>query len=190
MKHSTFRTCLVILGGAFLGAAFYFLYLLRFQTYLGDDPAACVNCHIMAPYYSTWMHSSHGRDATCNDCHVPQENPVRKWVFKGTDGMKHVGKFVTRSENDVIMAQEASSCVIMENCIRCHEQLNNEFVKTGRINYMMAQTGDGKACWDCHREVPHSRANSLASSPNALVPYPPSPVPDWLENIISESANK
>ena len=48
------------------------MYLLRAHTYfVGDDPSACVNCHIMTPYYATWSHSSHGRDATCNDCHVP-----------------------------------------------------------------------------------------------------------------------
>lgn len=48
-----------------------FLYLMRFHTYLvGDDPSACVNCHIMQPYYATWNHSSHGRGetVTCNDC--------------------------------------------------------------------------------------------------------------------------
>ncbi len=60
-----------------------FMYMLRAHTYLGDDPAACVNCHIMSPYYATWFHSSHARDATCNDCHVPHENAVKKWTFKG-----------------------------------------------------------------------------------------------------------
>ena len=59
------------------------MYMLRAHTYLGDEPAACVNCHIMTPYYATWFHSSHARDATCNDCHVPHENAVKKWTFKG-----------------------------------------------------------------------------------------------------------
>ena len=101
------------------------------HTYLGDDPAACVNCHIMTPYYATWFHSSHARNATCNDCHVPHENAVKKWTFKGMDGMKHVAAFLTKSEPQVIQAHEASSEVIMNNCIRCHTQLNTEFVKTG-----------------------------------------------------------
>ena len=61
----------LILSGVIVGLGGLFFYLLRMQTYLiGDDPAACVNCHIMTPYYATWAHSSHGRDATCNDCHV------------------------------------------------------------------------------------------------------------------------
>lgn len=174
----------LVLGGVFAGGVGLSLYLLRAHTYLADDPAACVNCHIMAPYYATWMHSSHSRGATCNDCHVPHENAVRKWTFKGMDGMKHVLAFVTRSEEDVIAAQSMSSQVIMNNCIRCHTQLNTEFVNTGRIDYMLAQTGEGKACWDCHRDIPHGGGNSLSSAPNALVPYPESPVPEWLRKMI------
>ena len=38
----------------------------------------------------------------------------------------------------------------------CHTQLNTEFVKTGEIDYMMSMVGEGKACWDCHRDVPHA----------------------------------
>ena len=74
-----------------------------------------MNCHIMAPYYATWFHSSHSRNATCNDCHVPHENAVKKWTFKGMDGMKHVAAFLTKSEPQVIRAHEASSEVIMSN---------------------------------------------------------------------------
>ena len=162
----------LIVCGVLVGSGGLFMYLLRAHTYLGDDPAACVNCHIMAPYYATWMHSSHSRDATCNDCHVPHENMVKKWMFKGMDGMKHVGAFLTKSEPQAIQAEEASAQVIMNNCIRCHTQLTNEFVDVGRIDYMMTLIGDGKACWDCHRDVPHGGMNSLSSTPAALVPYP------------------
>ncbi len=44
----------------------------------------------------------------------------------------------------MIQAHEASSQVIMNNCIRCHTQLNTEFVKTGKIDYMLSQVGEGK----------------------------------------------
>jgi len=175
------------IGGVTLGLCLLFAYLLRMHTYLiGDDPSACVNCHIMSPYYATWMHSSHGRDATCNDCHVPHQNIAMKYFFKGKDGMNHVAKFLTHSERQAIMAEEASAEVIMDNCIRCHTQLNQEFVKTGRIDYMQAQRGDGKACWDCHRDVPHRGVNSLSATPNAemMVPLPSSPVPEWLQKSV------
>lgn len=74
----------------------------------------------------------------------------------------------------------------MDNCIRCHRQLNTEFVKTGRIDYMEAKRGEGKACWDCHRNVPHGGMNSLSATPYAetQVPIPPSPVPEWLQKLL------
>lgn len=174
----------IILAGMFVGGGGLFLYLLRAHTYLGDSPSACVNCHIMAPFYATWFHSSHSRNATCNDCHVPHENAVKKWTFKGMDGMRHVAVFLTHGEQQVIRANPESSQVIMENCIRCHTQLNTEFVKTGKIDYMKAQVGEGKTCWDCHREVPHGGQSNLAATPHALVPYPESPVPEWLKKMI------
>ena len=169
-----------ILGGLKVGGGLLSLYLMNATSYLGDDSEACMNCHIMSPYYASWMHSSHSRNATCNDCHVPHENFVRKWAFKGSDGMRHVAAFVTFGEPQVIRAIPESSQVIMKNCVRCHEQLTTEFIKDGRASYMMTQVGQGKACWDCHRDIPHGGSGSLSSAPSAYVPYPESPVPNWL----------
>ncbi|MBP3828549.1 MAG: cytochrome c nitrite reductase small subunit [Prevotella sp.] len=180
---------LLVLAGVLVGLGAMFMYLLRAHTYfIGDNPSACVNCHIMTPYYATWSHSSHGRDATCNDCHVPHQNMVMKYGFKAMDGLKHTAYFVAHSERQAIMAETMSAEVIMDNCIRCHTQLNQEFVKTGRIDYMMAKRGEGKACWDCHRNVPHGGMNSLMATPNAeaVTPLPPSPVPQWLQGLLSK----
>ena len=185
------KIALVSLLGIIVGSGGLFMYLLRMHTYIiGDDPKACINCHIMSPYYATWSHSSHARNATCNDCHVPNGNILSHYLFKGKDGMKHVAYFVTKSERQTIMAEEASAEVIMDNCIRCHKQLNTEFVNTGRIDYMMAQRGEGKACWDCHRDVPHGGMNSLSSTPGAefVEPLPPSPVPQWLQKMLGHEA--
>lgn len=186
------KVLIVSMLGIIVGLGLLFLYLLRMHTYIvGDDPAACVNCHIMSPYYATWSRSSHGRDATCNDCHVPNDNIAAHYGFKGLDGMKHVAYFVTNSERQAIRAENMSAQVIMNNCIRCHTQLNQEFVKTGRIDYMQAMRGEGKACWDCHRNVPHGGMNSLSSTPHAetQVPIPPSPVPEWLQRALGRQSN-
>ena len=131
------------LGGLFmylLRAHTYFIGDLRAHTYfIGDNPSACVNCHIMTPYYATWSHSSHGRidkqsnGATCNDCHVPHQNLALKYGFKAMDGLKHTAYFVMHSERQAPMAETLTGQVVMDNCIRCHEQLNTEFVKTGRM---------------------------------------------------------
>ena len=179
---------LLVMAGVLCGLGGLFMYLLRAHTYfVGDDPSACVNCHIMTPYYATWSHSSHGRDATCNDCHVPHQNLALKYGFKAMDGLKHTAYFVTHAERQAPMAEEMTGQVVMDNCIRCHTQLNQEFVKTGRMGYMKQQAQGGKVCWDCHRNVPHSGMNSLMATPNAefVTPLPPSPVPDWLQNMMN-----
>ena len=182
------KVFLIVCAGIVVGLGALFLYLLRAHSYIADDPSACVNCHIMTPYYASWSHSSNGRDATCNDCHVPHQNLAMKYGFKAMDGMKHVAYFVTNSERQSIMAEDMSASVIMDNCIRCHTQLNQEFVKTGRLGFMKAKRGEGKACWDCHRNVPHGGMNSLSSTPNAegVTPLPSSPVPEWLQKLMKE----
>ena len=178
---------LLVLAGVICGLGGLFMYLLRAHTYfVGDNPSACVNCHIMTPYYATWSHSSHGRDATCNDCHVPHQNLAMKYGFKAMDGLKHTAYFVTHSERQAPMAEKMTGEVVMDNCIRCHTQLNQEFVKTGRMGYMQQLAQGGKVCWDCHRNVPHGGMNSLMATPNAegVTPLPPSPVPAWLQNLV------
>jgi cytochrome c nitrite reductase small subunit len=186
------KVLLLCLAGVFVGAGCLFLYMLRFTTYLGDDPSACVNCHIMQPYYATWNHSSHGRGegavATCNDCHVPHENVARKYAFKGLDGMKHTAAFLTFSEPQVPAAKDPSAQVIMNNCIRCHTELTTEMVKLGKMDFRMTQDGEGKACWDCHRNVPHGGKNSLSATVDAKVPFPDSPVPEWLQKAIGHKS--
>ena len=63
--------------------------------YLFDDPAACVNCHIMTPYYQSWFHNSHAKWTNCNDCHVPQDNIFKKYYF---NALKIVGKEMSVDE--------------------------------------------------------------------------------------------
>ena len=69
---------------------------------------------------------------------------------------------------------------------RFPNRVNTEFVKTGKIDYMMSQVGEGKACWDCHRDVPHGGKNSLSGTPGAIVPLPESPVPEWLRKMVNQ----
>ena len=177
---------LFIVGGIIVGLGSYTVYMSRAHSYLSDEPSACVNCHIMTPYYQSWNHSSHAQWATCNDCHVPQDNVLEKYAFKAMDGLYHAAVFTVHGEPQVIRPRVASNNVIMENCIRCHTQLNTEFVKTGMITYAQSKDGQGKACWDCHTEIPHTKVSNLSSSPNAIVPLPESPVPEWLMKIMKK----
>lgn len=177
-KNTTFFW---IFSGIFVGLSLFIVFHSRAFSYLSDNPSACVNCHIMMPYYATWSHSSHAIHTNCNDCHVPHNNTLNKYFFKAKDGLRHATVFTFHNEPQVMQAIDASSEVILNNCIRCHTQLNTEFVKTGTQTYKMIVDNNGKACWDCHRDVPHYGKNSLSSTPNALVPYPKTKMPKWLK---------
>ena len=181
-----FILLLFILGGIIAGLGIYIIYMSRAYSYLLDEPSTCVNCHIMTPYYQSWNHSSHAQWTTCNGCHVPQNNVAEKYAFKAMDGLYHAAVFTVKKEPQTIRPRDAGLQVIMNNCIRCHTQLNTEFVQTGMITYADVKKGQGKACWDCHAHVPHTKISNLASSPNAIVPLPASPVPEWLKNMMSK----
>ncbi len=171
----------LILMGIFFGLGSYTFYISRAPSYLSDLPETCVNCHIMAPQYATWFHSSHRERANCNDCHVPHNNVANTYYFKAKDGLRHATIFTLRKEPQVIFIKNAGKKVVQQNCIRCHEELLKDhklLTKTELYEHHRTE----RKCWDCHRELPHGRVNSLSSVPNARVPLPKSPVPKWLKN--------
>ena len=66
---------LLVIAGVVCGLGGLFMYLLRAHTYfVGDNPSACVNCHIMTPYYATWSRRTVPR-ATIVMC------PIRTWLY-------------------------------------------------------------------------------------------------------------
>ncbi len=174
------RAPVMVLAGAFTGVAVYAAIVSNFTSYIFDSPATCVNCHVMAPHYATWFHSAHREHATCTDCHVPQDNLFRHYYYKAKDGSRHVAIFTLRREPDVIMMHEAGRMVVQENCIRCHD-FTNERVSAYHVTAKSARAGEGKLCFECHRDVPHGTVRSLAATPHARVPVPQSPMPDWLQ---------
>ncbi|MCK9208839.1 MAG: cytochrome c nitrite reductase small subunit [Salinivirgaceae bacterium] len=174
----------ILVLGIFVGLALYLFKISKAVSYLSDEPTTCVNCHIMAPQYATWQHSSHRQWTNCNDCHVPHNNVFNKYYFKAKDGIRHATIFTLRSEPQVIMIHEEGQEVVHQNCIRCHEKLLDVDQKLANNHFKHERTG--RKCWECHREVPHGRVNSLSSTPYARVPLPESPVPDWLKMLMDD----
>jgi cytochrome c nitrite reductase small subunit len=166
----------------FTGLAIFSFYISRAPSYLTDNPEACVNCHIMAPQYATWSHSSHREKTNCNDCHVPHNNFINKYYFKAKDGLRHATIFTLRKEPQVIFIKEAGQEVVHNNCIRCHSGLLTDS-KLNAYNTETHRFRMERRCWDCHRETPHGRVNSLSSVPWARVPLPSSPTPNWLKEL-------
>lgn len=178
----------ILAAGIGMGLFAYLLYVSRAVSYLSDDPKTCVNCHVMSSYYATWQHSSHGRVANCNDCHVPHNNAINKYFFKAKDGIYHATVFTWRAEPQVIRIKSAGTDVVQKNCQRCHLRMNSEVATLG-ITLSDKEHGKGKLCWDCHREVPHGTVNSLSAVPDAQVPLPESPVPAWLKEQMQDKTD-
>lgn len=178
------RIYVVFLLGVAAGFSIYLFYISKAWSYISDEPATCVNCHIMAPQYATWFHSAH-KNAVCNDCHVPHNNALNKYYFKAKDGLRHASMFTLRLEPQVIFIKDAGVEVVQGNCIRCHEK-TLDLVHDKNLRPDQAKSIDDRLCWSCHRETPHGRVNSLSSVPHAKVPLPESPVPVWLSDVMKK----
>ncbi len=185
LPPKAWRFPVLLLAGIFIGLFFFLFYVSKAYSYLSDNPETCVNCHIMASQYATWGHSSHREYTNCNDCHVPHNNVFNKYFFKAKDGMRHASMFALRLEPQVIFIHEAGRDVVHQNCVRCHSKLLVDPKLSASVKDLHSQRTD-RVCWECHREVPHGRVNSLSSTPNARVPLPESPVPDWLKEAMAD----
>jgi len=186
---ANWQLIVIVLVGIFVGLGLYSFHISKAWSYASDKPETCVNCHIMAPQYATWNHSSHRRYANCNDCHVPHNNIANKFFFKAKDGMRHATMFTLRLEPQVIFIHDAGKNVVQDNCIRCHTKLLLDPKLTSSVEEQQAHATD-RICWECHREVPHGRVHSLSSVPNARVPLPESPVPAWLKSLLKSESSK
>jgi len=99
--------------------------------------------------------------------------------------MRHATMFTLRLEPQVIHIKDAGKEVVQDNCIRCHiNLLTDDAVKPLTVQAHTSRSE--RLCWDCHRETPHGRVNSLTSVPNARVPLPGSPVPGWMDKLMNK----
>jgi len=176
----------IIMLGIFTGLGTLVLHISKATSYLSDDSKVCINCHIMRPQFATWERGSHGRVTSCNDCHVPHDNIIHKYLFKAQDGMRHASMFTLRLEPQVIQIKEAGKKAVQDNCIRCHQ--NQIHPVSLRALTAKGITDDSEIyCWHCHREVPHGKVNSLSSTPYAIVPDLSPAVPEWIQNNINKN---
>ncbi len=183
------RAPVIILLGIITGLGAHVLYISNAVSYLSDKPETCINCHVMNPQYASWERGSHGRVATCNDCHVPHNNFVNKYMFKASDGMRHATIFTLRTEPQVMRIKQAGKDAVQSNCVRCHYNLLYP-VSTRAINNQSIMASHDGYCWDCHRETPHGRVTSLGSAPFARLPYIKAIMPEWMRAVIKTDNKK
>lgn len=149
-RHTMFNTMmkiqLAIGGAALLIVAGTLMYASDFTVYLGSDPTACNNCHVMDAAYEGWYHGGHKLWATCGDCHTPHD-VIPKYIVKSQSGFNHVSAFTLGHIPNAIRAKESSREVIQENCIRCHAETVSA-IADGVMNA-------DRYCFECHRSVAH-----------------------------------
>jgi len=149
---------------------FYMIYLSKALSYLSKDPKACINCHVMNTSYATWQHSSHARDVTCVQCHLPTDSFLHKYMSKARDGFNHTVAFTFDTYEHAIQISEDGARRVQDNCISCHKSLTSTIASNADKyhNFQDENVANGRKCWSCHRDVPHGRVRALTTTPNNL----------------------
>jgi cytochrome c nitrite reductase small subunit len=146
-----------LLAGTFVGTGGFTFVSAKGASYLSDDPAVCVNCHIMRDQYDGWRQSSHHAHATCNGCHLPNDNFVHNLYVKASNGYRHSKAFTLQNFEDPIRMVPSNSKVLEGNCVRCHADMIDAITAHGTLGPAMGMRGkvDLYGCVRCHVDVGH-----------------------------------
>ncbi|MDR2975325.1 MAG: cytochrome c nitrite reductase small subunit [Propionibacteriaceae bacterium] len=137
-----------VLCGCAVGVGVFGLGYSDMPSYLSSDPLTCTNCHVMQEQYDAWSRGSHANVATCDDCHLPHDNLVHKYMVQAEDGLLHGYKFTTGDYPTNIVIRESSLEVANSSCVYCHEAMTND------LHYSL-RPGETITCTHCHSNVGH-----------------------------------
>ncbi len=140
------RLSLVGMAGGLLVMVGMLVYTSRVVSYLGNDPTACANCHVMRDELNGWLAGSHKDVATCNDCHTPHDF-VGHYLAKATNGVRHATFFTLDMVPNPIQATGHTKDVVRDNCLRCHGEMTSLISHEGEA--------DETDCLRCHDRVGH-----------------------------------
>jgi cytochrome c nitrite reductase small subunit len=143
--------------GVLAGAGGYTFVAAKGLSYMSDEPAVCVNCHIMREQFDGWSHGSHHAVATCNDCHLPHDSLPNKLLVKASNGWHHSVAFTTQDFAEPIRIKPGNAGVLEANCLRCHAVAIGEITAHGTLGVPTdpLQRADLYGCVRCHQGVGH-----------------------------------
>lgn len=147
-----FRPKYLLIGAVILiGAGFFLAFGPPQMLAKTETPQYCASCHVMEDQYQAWQHQGAHRRQACVSCHLPHDNLVSYYLWKGIDGMKDLIVFHSGTVPERIEISNHGREFIQDNCIRCHSATVEKMLDTER------------QCWDCHRNVQHRLAGSRLS---------------------------
>ena len=133
--------------GALIGlGTFTFGYGEGF-SYFSTDPEACANCHVMQPYFDSWIKSSHHHVAGCVDCHLPHDF-AGKYFAKADNGFFHSMAFTLNNFPEPIQIKQRNREITQRNCVACHSSFVENMLP-------VEDGGDMLSCIQCHSDVGH-----------------------------------
>ena len=148
---TAFGLVLSISIGIVLGTGGFTFYYAEGGSYLSNNPAACINCHIMNEHFSGWQQSAHHHVAVCNDCHAPHDL-IGKYATKADAGFRHSKAFTFNTAAEPLRMIERSRRVVIDNCIECHRPMLDELLAAA------SQFDESMDCLHCHRGIGHDLA--------------------------------
>ena len=147
MRAGSGALIVIVAVGLAVGIGAYTFVYARGASYLTNDPAACVNCHVMREQYDGWRAGSHRAVAVCNDCHTPK-GFVAKYLNKSANGARHSWAFTTGWFHEPIGITAGNRQITESRCRDCHQELSDAIL-AGPAH------GDGLSCIRCHGSVGH-----------------------------------
>jgi len=146
----------------------------------GTEQFCTSACHSMQAFTTPeWLDSPHNKNAvgvraTCSDCHIPQEYPL-KLIVKTQSGLSDIyhelmGTISTREKYEAHRASLAEdvwaymSKTDSRECRNCHSEehfvLNDQSEKAARAH--ITGPKEGKTCIDCHKGIAHKTPDEIA----------------------------
>ncbi len=148
---------IAILLGASAGIGTFTFGYANGAAYLGDDPDTCANCHVMRGHLDAWHKSSHGKFATCNDCHAPHDGLAAKFYCKARNGFFHSLAFTTGDYEENLTITAYNRRVTESACRYCHADTVHQIdtVAVGQTLQGEQERLESNACIRCHATVGH-----------------------------------
>jgi cytochrome c nitrite reductase small subunit len=137
-----------VVFGLLVGLGLYTFVYAQGGSYLTNDPAACVNCHVMNEQYNGWLKSSHHTVAVCNDCHTPHDL-IGKYSTKALNGFWHSFAFTSGRFPDNIRITPRNGRITEAACRSCHDEMVHAIDVSGGAE------PDTISCVRCHGTVGH-----------------------------------